>query len=275
VRKTFNLTQRTRVVIPSDDPDAPETPFDLARDLRGPMEVVAYTTFAEGAAGRRVRAAGGGEAEPGDGAEVAERPPAGPRAEPGAGPAVPARAVRGRVRGHPADRHERGRQHRHPEKEDGTLDLLLSSPITSRYYIWGKLRGLVSFVLPLVAVPVVSVGLFVVYDLYQLATGGGSAAAAAAAATDGTGGGDAGHTWLVFPRGRRAAAGHAGDRRGVRGHPRHADVAPLPDDGDGRHEQRRDRGRRVRADGLVRAQLPELGRQLPGPGRRQLSARSP
>ena len=32
------------------------------------------------------------------------------------------------------------------EKEDGTLDLLLSTPITSRYYIWGKLRGLVSFV---------------------------------------------------------------------------------------------------------------------------------
>ena len=51
------------------------------------------------------------------------------------------------------------------EKEDGTLDLLLSSPITSRYYIWGKLRGLVSFVLPLVAVPVGSVLLFVLYDL--------------------------------------------------------------------------------------------------------------
>lgn len=50
------------------------------------------------------------------------------------------------------------------EKEDGTLDLLLSTPITSRYYIWGKLRGLVSFVLPLVAVPVVSVLMFVAYD---------------------------------------------------------------------------------------------------------------
>ena len=42
------------------------------------------------------------------------------------------------------------------EKEDGTLDLLLTTPITSHYYIWGKLRGLVSFVLPLIAVPVVS-----------------------------------------------------------------------------------------------------------------------
>ena len=53
------------------------------------------------------------------------------------------------------------------EKEDGTLDLLLSTPITSRYYIWGKLRGLVSFVLPLIAVPAVSVLLFVIYDLFR------------------------------------------------------------------------------------------------------------
>jgi ABC-type transport system involved in multi-copper enzyme maturation permease subunit len=53
------------------------------------------------------------------------------------------------------------------EKEDGSLDLLLTTPITSRYYIWGKLRGLVSFVLPLVAVPVVSVLMFVVYDIVR------------------------------------------------------------------------------------------------------------
>ena len=53
------------------------------------------------------------------------------------------------------------------EKEDGTLDLLLSTPITSRYYIWGKLRGLVSFVLPLIAVPVISVGIFIVFDLFR------------------------------------------------------------------------------------------------------------
>lgn len=53
------------------------------------------------------------------------------------------------------------------EKEDGTLDLLLSTPITSRYYIWGKLRGLVSFVLPLIAVPVLSVAVFIVYDLFR------------------------------------------------------------------------------------------------------------
>jgi ABC-type transport system involved in multi-copper enzyme maturation permease subunit len=53
------------------------------------------------------------------------------------------------------------------EKEDGTLDLLLTTPITSRYYIWGKLRGLVSFVLPLVAVPVISVTIFVFYDIIR------------------------------------------------------------------------------------------------------------
>jgi len=59
------------------------------------------------------------------------------------------------------------------EKEDGTLDLLLTTPITSRYYIWGKLRGLVSFVLPLVAVPVVSVALFIVYDAFRVLSGAG------------------------------------------------------------------------------------------------------
>lgn len=57
------------------------------------------------------------------------------------------------------------------EKEDGSLDLLLSTPITSRYYIWGKLRGLVSFVLPLLAMPVASVMLFVILDCFRRASG--------------------------------------------------------------------------------------------------------
>jgi ABC-type transport system involved in multi-copper enzyme maturation permease subunit len=67
------------------------------------------------------------------------------------------------------------------EKEDGSLDLLLTTPITSRYYIWGKLRGLVSFVLPLVAVPVISVAIFVAYDLARWI------------------GSDTPFQWLVFP----------------------------------------------------------------------------
>jgi ABC-type Na+ efflux pump permease subunit len=70
------------------------------------------------------------------------------------------------------------------EKEDGTLDLLLSTPITSRYYIWGKLRGLVSFVLPLVAVPVLSVFFFVVADVFKMIFGAGGAQ---------------GVEWVVFP----------------------------------------------------------------------------
>ncbi|HTL27575.1 MAG TPA: ABC transporter permease subunit [Tepidisphaeraceae bacterium] len=68
------------------------------------------------------------------------------------------------------------------EKEDGSLDLLLTTPITSRYYIWGKLRGLVSFVLPLSAVPVVSALLFILYDLFHLAASN-----------------DPAFKWIVFP----------------------------------------------------------------------------
>jgi ABC-type transport system involved in multi-copper enzyme maturation permease subunit len=51
------------------------------------------------------------------------------------------------------------------ERESQTLDLLLVTPITSRYYIWGKLRGLVSFMLPFVAVPTLTVVLIVANDL--------------------------------------------------------------------------------------------------------------
>jgi ABC-type transport system involved in multi-copper enzyme maturation permease subunit len=58
------------------------------------------------------------------------------------------------------------------EKEDGSLDLLLATPITSRYYIWGKLRGLVSFVIPLASIPLASILLFVLYDLIRMAGGG-------------------------------------------------------------------------------------------------------
>jgi ABC-type transport system involved in multi-copper enzyme maturation permease subunit len=68
------------------------------------------------------------------------------------------------------------------EKEDGTLDLLLTTPITSRYYIWGKLRGLVSFALPLLAVPLLSVAMVVGFDTMRRLSGGGI-----------------GQDWLVLP----------------------------------------------------------------------------
>ena len=67
------------------------------------------------------------------------------------------------------------------EKEDGTLDLLLSTPITSRFYIWGKIRGLVAFVLPLLTVPVASCALFVMFDLWRMLRG------------------DQGFDWTVLP----------------------------------------------------------------------------
>ncbi|MGN6370793.1 MAG: ABC transporter permease [Phycisphaerae bacterium] len=59
------------------------------------------------------------------------------------------------------------------ERESQTLDLLLVTPITSRYYIWGKLRGLVSFMLPFAAVPTITIALVVCYDLlFTLKSGG-------------------------------------------------------------------------------------------------------
>ena len=49
------------------------------------------------------------------------------------------------------------------EREDGTLDLILTTPITPRFYIWGKLQGLVRFLSLLIAVPVVTVAMVSVY----------------------------------------------------------------------------------------------------------------
>jgi hypothetical protein len=53
------------------------------------------------------------------------------------------------------------------ERESQTLDLLLVTPITSRYYIWGKLRGLVSFMLPFAAVPALTVIMVLLYELVR------------------------------------------------------------------------------------------------------------
>ncbi|BAM04955.1 ABC transporter permease subunit [Phycisphaera mikurensis] len=45
------------------------------------------------------------------------------------------------------------------EREDGTLDVLLTTPITPADYVWGKLRGLVRFLAVLLAAPVGTLGL--------------------------------------------------------------------------------------------------------------------
>jgi len=57
------------------------------------------------------------------------------------------------------------------EREDGTLDLILTTPITPKMYLAGKLRGLVSYLLPLIAVPVFTVG---IAGLYALTNGLGN-----------------------------------------------------------------------------------------------------
>jgi ABC-type transport system involved in multi-copper enzyme maturation permease subunit len=51
------------------------------------------------------------------------------------------------------------------EKEADTMDLLLTTPLTSKYIVWGKLRGLISYTIPLLAVPVATVALFVLHDI--------------------------------------------------------------------------------------------------------------
>lgn len=45
------------------------------------------------------------------------------------------------------------------EREDGTLDLLLITPLTPQQYVGGKVRGLMAYLGPILAVPVITLGL--------------------------------------------------------------------------------------------------------------------
>ncbi len=56
------------------------------------------------------------------------------------------------------------------EREDGTLDLLLTTPITPSQYLTGKLRGLIAYILPMIAVPC---GLLAIAGVYVLLDGVG------------------------------------------------------------------------------------------------------
>lgn len=51
------------------------------------------------------------------------------------------------------------------EREDGTLDLLLTTPITQAAYLSGKVRGLIAYLLPLLAVPIGTLALAGLYTL--------------------------------------------------------------------------------------------------------------
>lgn len=51
------------------------------------------------------------------------------------------------------------------EREDGTLDIILTTPIQPGPYLAGKLRGLVQYLLPMLLVPVVSMAIIFIYAL--------------------------------------------------------------------------------------------------------------
>lgn len=57
------------------------------------------------------------------------------------------------------------------EREEGSLDLLLITPITAKQYLGGKLRGLISFLTPMLAVPI---GTIMLASLFVLIGGLGS-----------------------------------------------------------------------------------------------------
>ncbi len=56
------------------------------------------------------------------------------------------------------------------EKESLTIELLLSTPLTSRYIIAGMLQGLVRLVVPLIGVPLLTLMLFALVDLFRTQT---------------------------------------------------------------------------------------------------------
>ncbi len=70
------------------------------------------------------------------------------------------------------------------EREDGTLDLLLTTPITPKAYLGGKLRGLITFLAPMLGVPLGSVALA---GLYVGLDGLGGSGAMSVARMAGTG----------------------------------------------------------------------------------------
>ncbi len=52
------------------------------------------------------------------------------------------------------------------EREDGTLDLLLTTPITASAYLVGKLRGVITYLLPMLAIPLGTLGAAGLYSLF-------------------------------------------------------------------------------------------------------------
>ncbi|MFQ5463140.1 MAG: ABC transporter permease [Phycisphaerae bacterium] len=53
------------------------------------------------------------------------------------------------------------------ERESKTMDILLTTPVTSKFILWGKLRGLVSFAAPLIGGPIVVLFVFGTVGLFR------------------------------------------------------------------------------------------------------------
>jgi ABC-type transport system involved in multi-copper enzyme maturation permease subunit len=70
------------------------------------------------------------------------------------------------------------------EREDGSLDIILTTPIQPGPYLAGKLRGLIQFLVPMLAVPTVTLA---ASAAYVLAGGFGAAAGVTASVAVGTG----------------------------------------------------------------------------------------
>jgi ABC-type transport system involved in multi-copper enzyme maturation permease subunit len=49
------------------------------------------------------------------------------------------------------------------EREDGTLDIILTTPIQPGPYIWGKLLGLLQYLIPLMLVPTITLAIIAIY----------------------------------------------------------------------------------------------------------------
>lgn len=56
------------------------------------------------------------------------------------------------------------------EREDGTLDLLLTTTITPSSYLYGKLRGLIAYLLPMLMVPIGTLAMASIYTLAAKST---------------------------------------------------------------------------------------------------------
>ncbi|MEM6751107.1 MAG: ABC transporter permease subunit, partial [Planctomycetota bacterium] len=57
------------------------------------------------------------------------------------------------------------------EREDGTLDLLLTTPMTPKQYVWGKLRGMLASVFAMLAAPVLTLTIVAGYAMVGGARG--------------------------------------------------------------------------------------------------------